>query len=349
MPDLTPVLRPLGRFAHVRARHDPPVPPWLMRPFTDSRRWTMTHYNVVIPDLPEPHRFLACMTIVGQSGVKMLDVDDAVTTTPRDTVTLTCATAATAPATFTTFSARRDCEFAPDSSRIRLAESLEITGRFPDYHVEIRQPRFSASLDLRCTGQITWWGRSPVYDHVGLPARYEGTLTHDGTGTPIAGMCSLEQMRAGVPLVVGSRARSPRRVKWPADFFTYQVLDLGDGELLTFAQVMILGVPLVTGAYWTRLDGDKHRYVDDVTLTVRRLADEPARSPAGEAMPVPRELTWTVGGGRDLEVTLTVDTGWVYGVGRGHLAGASYAGTVRGRDVQGRAYVEWIDCRRRRR
>ncbi|WP_143537170.1 hypothetical protein [Rhodococcoides fascians] len=49
---------------------------------------------MMVPDLPDPHRSFGVMSIVGRPGVTMFANDQAIATTPCDTVYTASATAA---------------------------------------------------------------------------------------------------------------------------------------------------------------------------------------------------------------------------------------------------------------
>src|SRR4051812_6682000 len=59
-------------------RHDAPVR--MLPPSGRRRSWV--HYGVMMPNLPEPHRFFNVMSIVGTPGVALFANDELVTTTP---------------------------------------------------------------------------------------------------------------------------------------------------------------------------------------------------------------------------------------------------------------------------
>ena len=161
------------------------------------------------------------MVLIGRSGMKAFDVDFAQVAGPGRTATLTSGTAATSGGWFRGYSTRTECEFADDGSLIRIGNELEIAVTFPQVAVRLTQPELEVSLDLMCTGQVTWFARSLVYEHVGLPAHYRGTITWQGQTTPMSGVCSLEHFRATTPAALGPLDPT-KRFKLPADFFTIE-------------------------------------------------------------------------------------------------------------------------------
>lgn len=336
---LTRVLATLGRLDDP---NDAPLPTNPLQPHVESRRFSYTHYNVVIADLPEPHRFLACMVLIGRSGMKAFDVDHAQVTGPGRTATLTSGTAETPGGWFRGYSVRAECEFADDGSLIRIGDELEITGTFPQLAVRLTQPGLEVSLDLVCTGQVTWFARSFIYEHVGFPAHYTGTITWQGQTTPISGICSLEHFRATTPAVLGG-LDLPKRLRLPADFFTYQVMQLAPETMLCLADTAVSGRKLMTGAFLKQADGEEARWLTDVRLDVLEMNENPHVAPDGDLMLLPRRYRWRVG--NEIDLIASVDCDWIYGVGRGWISGVSYQGTFRGEEIAGRGYVEWVDVR----
>lgn len=214
---VVPALARLSRAKDLSA-HPLPDPP-LFRPISPRRRYGVVHYNVVLPDLPEPHRFFAAMVIMGQSGTRVFDADHAILGSPRDTATVATGTAATAPEWFDSYSISEDCELHDDGSLLRFGNELEIRGVFPEFELRARRPGFALDLELRCTDEITWFMRSSLYDHIGLPARYTGTLRWQGAKRKVSGLCSFEHAQGVSAISIRDRT-VPALLKLPVDLFT---------------------------------------------------------------------------------------------------------------------------------
>src|SRR5690606_35529055 len=60
--------------------------PDILVPHTRSRRVGWTHYGLMIPDLPEPHRYLTIMSLIGGTGSLAFDHDHALVASPRPRV-----------------------------------------------------------------------------------------------------------------------------------------------------------------------------------------------------------------------------------------------------------------------
>ena len=68
--------------------------PEIIRPRTEEKFYTWTHYGIFFPLLPEPHRYLNIMILLGTPGALAFDHDDITLGDPRQTATLFSSTAA---------------------------------------------------------------------------------------------------------------------------------------------------------------------------------------------------------------------------------------------------------------
>ncbi len=333
----------IARVGRIHATAEAPLlDPPLFRPNVTGRRYGVAHYNVVIPDLPEPHRFLACMVIVGQTGTRVFDIDHAVQDSPRRTATVGAGTAVSTADASRAYSVDRECHLREDGSLLRFGEELEIAGTFPDFHVKLQRGELELDIELSCTDQITWFARSPVYDHIGFPAHYSGTISWAGTTEEIAGVCSFEYARGLSPQVIRDRS-VPARLKLPWDMFSYQVIALDPQTLLMLAHTTVGGRPLLTSAYLRRPGGESSRWVHGVEYEPLAVFDQPLMGPDGRATQVVSSFRWTI---RDdkrgaTELAVVLDTPLV----AGWIGGAHFEGEHRGHAVEGRGYVEYADMR----
>ncbi|HEU5150133.1 MAG TPA: DUF6670 family protein [Iamia sp.] len=314
-------------------------------PHVGSRRWAWTHYGVMVPDLPDPHRFLACMAIVGTTGSRTFDTDHARVDGPRHSASLVTGTAVTAPdAAYRQYSTRYDCHLAADGSRVRLGDDLEITGSGRRRHARGRRAGLAYDLDLELTDAATWFARGPVWEHLSVLTRYAGTITAAGRTEDVAGTGTFEWARsAGVHAVLPWAL--PARLKAPADTFAYCVIDLDPDTQLLLSGFGIAGRPVLDAAYVRSTRGAPERHVRGVRLTVEERGPE-VTTPDGRRTRPPRVLHWTSADGR-LDVVVTVDTPLLYGLGSGHVGGVAHTGTLDGRAIAGQGYLEIIDRRDR--
>jgi hypothetical protein len=312
-------------------------------PHLHSRRWAWTHYGVMVPDLPAPHRFLACMAIVGTTGSRTFDTDHARVDGPRRSASLVTGTAVTPPdAAYRQYSTRYDCHLAPDGSRVRLGDDLMITGTGRRRHVRGHRSGLDYELDLHLTDAATWFARGPIWEHLSVLTRYDGTISWAGTTTEVAGTGTFEWARsAGVHAVLPWAL--PARLKAPADTFAYCVIDLDPDTQLLLSGFGIAGRPVLDAAYVRSTTRAPERHLRGVRLTVTERGDE-VTTPDGRRTRPPRVLHWTSADGR-IDVVVTVVPPLLYGLGSGHVGGVTHAGTLDGEAIAGQGYLEVIDRR----
>jgi hypothetical protein len=308
-----------------------------------SRRWAWTHYGIMIPDLPAPDRFLACMALVGTTASRTFDTDHARVDGPRHSASLVTGTAVTAPgSSFRQYSTRYDSHLTPDGSFVRLGDDLTITGTGRERQVTIDRDGFTATLDLELTDAITWFARGALWEHLSVLSRYRGAITSAGSTTEVAGTGTFEWARsAGLHGVLPWAL--PARLKVPADTFAYCIIDLDADTQLLLSGFGAFGRPLLDAAYVRSTTGAPERHVRGVRLTVEERGDE-VETPDGRRTRPPRVLHWTSADGR-VDVLVTVDTPLLYGLGSGHVGGVAHEGSLDGRAIAGQGYIELIDRR----
>ena len=320
---------------------------YAMVPFAHSKRIGWTHYGVMIPNLPEPHRFFSIMSIIGTPGALAFDTDHALKTTPRRNATVVCGTAATHPHHFAGYEIDRDCDFPDEGGLVRFGDEVEIVGDYPEFRVSANIHGLRLEIDLRCTDKVTWFLKTPVYDHLSLLCDYEGYLEWQGERTEIAGQCTYEYAACPSPYLLRDRPLPPA-LKVPLDFFTYQIINLDDGVQLLLTQIGIAGNTAVNKVY-VRGASEYNRTFQDVRFEVTRYREPAERTPDGRHMRLPQQFGWTVVGDAGEEDLLSLDceadTPFTYGLGSGFVGGYRYRGRFRGQPIAGRGYIEYIDRR----
>lgn len=319
--------------------------PALILPNTDRRFFNVSHYGVMIPDLPEPFRFFSLMAIIGSSGNRLIDVDHMLTGLPGRHATQVSGTAAPGTGQFGSYDIDRDCEIRPDGSLIRFGEDVLLTGLYPEVRLRVSREEFALDITLNCHDNVTWFARSPIYKHLGLMADYHGHIEYQGEQIPVAGMCTYEYFTMPGPYGV-IRDPLPAALRLPMDFFSYQIVAIDADTQLMLAKVGATGVTLLESA-WLRSRGEPSRMLDQAThFAVTTFEDAPRIAPDGHAMRLPKTFTWTVCDGDETLAVIhgTVDTPFIYGLCRGYVGGYRYEGEFRGRAVSGRAYIEYVDC-----
>ncbi|QIS02631.1 hypothetical protein F5X71_10145 [Nocardia brasiliensis] len=325
----------------IRATGRPFTRPEMLRPHVGGHRYGWTHYGVMLPDLPEPHRYFSTMVLAGLLGATAFDNDESVTTTPRDTVTVSTSTAAPDAAFYRAYSMTEQCRLEPDGSRLDFGTELSISGAYPDFRVSVRTEHLTAELRLRATGQVAWFARTPLYDHVSLLVEYDGQITAAGDTTAVSGVGTFEYAACLGPHGLLDRRFGPA-AKVPVDFFTYHVVGIDARTQLLLCDVHAMGEPLATLAYHRSVGGPTWVTHDRVRFEVTEYAAEDTVDPYGKPMRLPVRFTWTAG--TDLILHGVVDSPPRFGVGRGYIIGYHCHGTFQGRGFTSRGYLEYVDA-----
>lgn len=317
-----------------------------MRPELDSRRWAWTHYGFFVADLPEPYRYVNTMTLIGTTGTVIFDNGVVAAADARDNTTVFSSTAAGNHHHYRAYDARNECRFAADGSSLRWGEDLQVHADHPRYRVRGSYGTFGVELEFDAAEQVSYFVKTPIYDHFSLLAPYSGTL-EDGTARiPVSGIGTVEYARCISPQALTSRPL-PAAARLPVDFFTYQIIVLPDGTQLLLTDVRASGASACRLAQVRSTDRPAVVHTDTHFAVLEY--GEPEVDPMGRAMRVPRRFRWTIRD-RDREIgsiTGTVDAPLRFGHGRGYSGAYSYDGSWCGNHVKGSAYLEWVDCERR--
>lgn len=63
---------------------------------------------------------------------------------------------------------------------------------YPDFRVKVHADGFTADLRLHATGQVAWFARTSVYDHLSLCVEYDGWIAVGGERTEVSGVGTFE-------------------------------------------------------------------------------------------------------------------------------------------------------------
>lgn len=331
--------------------------PEIMRPDGGARRFGWTHYGIFLPGLPEPFRYCNIMTLLGATGAVMIDNDHLQQDPPSDTATFLCSTALGDDHHYRSYSIVSECRRDEGDLLVSFGEHLRIHGDYPTYRVEAAWGGFRLDITVRCTDTVSWFVRNVAYDHFSLFATCSGTITQSGTGEGAQDartlrlddqMCTFEYARSVSPYTL-SRRVIPDAWKLPADFFTYQIINLDASTQLLLTDVRALGRTAFKGMHVRGRDGRAGIHVEDVVFEVLEYEPEPAVAPDGGRMRLPRRFRWRVreAGVTVLDIECRPASPWRFGLGRGYAGSYRFSGEYQGRPVSGDGYIEYIDCESR--
>jgi hypothetical protein len=319
--------------------------PGIMVPHVDSKRYGWTHYGVMIPDLPEPHRFFSAMSLIGATGSLAFDNDHALADRPRRNASVVLGTAASYPDHFGNYSIGRDFVSEPDGSLVKFGDDLTISGSYPEYRLHGRFGGVETDLQLTNTDKVTWFVRNPVYKHLSLLTEYRGRFSTASDTTEVEGLCAFEYGACPSPYQVRSTPL-PSSLKAPLDLFVYQIINLGPDDQVLLAHHCIGGQPFITAADY-RGRNSYGRSLLQPEFHVEHYQSELQDTPYGIPMRLPAVTRFTARdeSGVTLEVRAEMDTTFTFGLGSGFVTGFRHESTWRGERVTGRGYQEYIDRR----
>lgn len=316
-----------------------------MQPNLNSRRWAWTHYGFLAPDLPAPYRYLSTAAFIGTTGAIVFDNDHLAADDARNNTTVLSSTASIPHYHYRAYDAPTDCRFADDGSSLQWGDHLTVTAEHPTYRMKSAYGAFGVDLEFTATEHVSYFVKTPLYQHFSLLAPYRGTLRNGARQIDVSGIGTIEYARGASPQSA-SRRPLPAQLRMPMDFFTHQVVPLPDGTQVLLSDVRAAGASAYRLAH-VRHPERPAEVFEDVTFDVLEYGT-PLEEPNGDRMPFPRVLRWDI---RDGEHTVGSIVGHVdsrprYGFGNGFVAAYSYSGTWRGESVEGSAYLEWVDCER---
>ncbi|MEN3223655.1 DUF6670 family protein [Mycolicibacterium porcinum] len=319
----------------------------MLRPHAGTGPWTATHYGVFVPLLPPPHRYLNTMTLIGATGAELFDNDYLAAPDARRTATVLSSTAAPGHHHYRAYDTGRDCTFAPDGSHLRWGENLTIDVDHSHVTVSARYENFSADLELSTTDQVSYFVKTPIYDHLSLLATYSGTIEDDSGASTVSGLGTVEYARFLTHQSLTSRPL-PAPLKLPVDFFTYQIVNLDADTQFLLTDVRARGRIACRLAHLRVLGGSTDVYVN-TRMDIIDYREEPMIDELGRSMPVPQRFRWTItddDNAHVLTLDCTVDTPLRYGHGRGYVGAYGFQGHYLGEPVHGSGYLEWVDTQR---
>ncbi|MCB1287183.1 MAG: hypothetical protein KDB47_05715 [Mycobacterium sp.] len=342
---LTGLSRRFDRADHWSTR--PFDEPEIMVPNVQSRKYGWTHFGVMIPDLPEPHRFFSAMSLIGATGSLAFDNDHALADVPRRNASIVAGTAASHPAHFGNYSTASDFVSHADGSLLRFGDDLTISGHYPDYHLGGRLGGVDVDLRLTNTDKVNWFFRNPVYKHFSLLTEYRGyfTETDSGRRTDVEGLCAFEY--GACPSLYQLRSTPlPSGLKAPLDYFVYQIINLGSDDQVLLSHYCLGGQPFMTTAL-ARSRNEFGRRFEHAKFRVEEFQSSAVETPYGIPMRIPAATTFTAmdSDGIALEVRAELDTSLTFGLGSGFVTGFRHRTMWKGRQVEGRGYMEYIDRR----
>ncbi len=134
-------------------------------------------------------------------------------------------------------------------------------------------------------------------------------------------------------------------IQLPVKIFSYQVINLDECQQLLLAFICYEDQPILTAVYYRHIDGTSVQFNGDVLFEVLKNKAEPQITPDGYSMNVPETFKWIAYHNEQqiLEIYAEVDTPYCYGLAAGFVSSYKWGGSFKGKQCQGRGYLEFID------
>lgn len=318
--------------------------PQIIQPRIDEKYYSWTHYGIFFPLLPEPHRYLNIMILLGTPGALAFDHDDIITGNPRQTATFFSSTAVLEQALLKAYIIPKETQINKDGSLIELGQEVSIQGKFPKIHINGHYEGLDFDFDIDISSHISWFIKTPIYDHFSLLATFKGFLNYQDQHIENQGLCTYEYARAVGPHGIVKQLL-PQAYKLPLDFFTYQIINLDENTQLLLTKADIAGQVAAYTLHIRYLDRPAEVYTDVNFDIIFHQVDEYV-SPSGQKMRLPKFFSWIARNEAKqiiLNIQAEIDCPFRYGHGRGYASGYIFTGNYFGNEVQGRGYIEYID------
>ncbi|MBJ9441029.1 hypothetical protein I5555_01025 [Acinetobacter baumannii] len=316
----------------------------IIRPRIDEKYYSWTHYGIFFPLLPEPHRYLNIMILIGTPGALAFDHDDIITGNPRKTATFFSSTAALEQALLKAYIIPEDTKINKDGALIELSQEILIQGKFPHIHINGHYDGFDFDFDIDITSHVSWFIKTPIYDHFSLLAKFKGFLNYQAKRIETQGLCTYEYARAVGPHSITNKL-IPDAYKLPLDFFTYQIINLNEATQLLLTKADIAGQTAAYTLHIRHLEQPAEIYTDVSFDIISHQVDDFV-SPSGQKMRLPKYFSWIARNDAKqiiLNIQAEIDCPFRYGHGRGYASSYIFTGHYFGNEVQGRGYIEYID------
>lgn len=303
---------------------------------TPQGKYTCVHYGIMIPNLPEPFNFLNIIVVVGQPQIKLFRNQHLIKTTALDTANVLIGTATGTADHFNGYSVEKDCTLVTNGSHLKFGNDVTIEGTYPEFHAHREGHNFNFDLKLRATDKIAHFTNlvGGAYDHWALLCEYEGYVEQAGVKTEINGLCTYEYAR-GI------------NIKLPINFFTYQILNIDEKTQVLFVDTFgPLGLTMQSRVYVRSLDDHGGIYSRGFKSIVHEYEPERVTNPDGISMRLPRKFSWQVDddkGNLLIKIDGITNRDFKYGMAGGYAGSYQYSGVFRGKPIEGKGYIEYID------
>jgi len=305
---------------------------------TPQGKFTSVHYGAMIPNLPAPFNFLNLLTVVGQPKVHIFRNQHLIKTTDIDTANVLIGTAVGTKDHFNGYSVKNDCALVSNGSSLRFGNDLLLEGKYPNFYAKREGHEFNFELNIRATDKIANFALMTfdLYNHWALLCEYEGYLEYKGEKTKVKGLCTYEYARAV-------------SIDLHMKYFTYHILNIDEKTQVLLVEVIgPLNLVLQRRVYVRSIDDHGAIYTKDFKFHVTQFEPERVTTPNGISMRLPQTFYWSVNddsGQPFMNIEAVANGDFKYGMAGGYAGSYQYKGRFKGKAIDGRGYIEYLDIR----
>ncbi|MDH2544578.1 hypothetical protein Q5X58_17530 [Acinetobacter baumannii] len=319
-----------------------------LSPHVDYKRYGSTHYGVMIPDLPEPYRYLSWASVIGYVGFTITDMDYQMSSRGKgDTASLVHGTAlSTTQEAYKTYSIKDNIKFSKNPFAVNFDDQSVLYEDAEGYLLITNREDLQVEIRLRPTKAISWFAHGAIYKHFSLLMQYEGVLSQKGETIKIQGLCTLESWKAVATSMLKNKWLVDN-VQLPVKIFTYQVINIDSEQQLLLAMICYESQPVLTSVYYRHVNGTSIQYNGETTFEVIKFKNNKEITPDGYRMQVPDQFKWVAyhNNKKILEINASVDTPYCFGLAAGYVTSYAWNGEFNSMEIEGRGYMEYIDRR----
>lgn len=314
-----------------------------------SKHFKSTHYGIMVPDLPDPYRYLTCTSIIGDIGVNVTHVPSNQTDlNPADTATLIHGTALTQQKNaYQILSIRDQILLKKEPFEVQYGDTTKIYVEDQKYYLETNRSDLKVKLEMTPTSALTWFSYNKIYQHFSVLMQYKGYFIENQKQVNISGLCTLEHWKC-----IGFSTVLPKKILndhllLPLDSFSYQVINIDAEQQLVLVYTGFAQQPAYLTVSYRNINGTSIQYDGEIIFEVEELLSSALITPDGYQMDVPKSFKWIAyhQGKKVLNIHAIVDTEYCYGLGAGYVSSYSWNGKFEGTHLSGKGYLEYIDRR----
>ena len=304
---------------------------------TPTKQYKLIYFGVILPNLPAPLHYLNFIGLFGATHAPMLRNDSSVLTSLSDTATVFSSCSPHMVGQLHSYSIDQDCFLT--KNLLQFSSIERISGNLPHLEIQREDSELSFQLKVHTTNHVSYFNkmRMGLGEHWSTRCYCEGHLIYKEQTYKIAHQGVFEFARAiQFPYL-------------PLAFFTYQIIQLQNGDQVLMAQTRDSFNRIVQSRIYLKYVNQERTEVFDsnVQFQVHRVYPK-VITPNGQGMYLPREFEWRYQNkkGDVIQIQAQSRGDFKFGLAAGYVGSFQYQIKMNAREESGEAgYCEYVDCR----